>query len=252
MVALSGFLAAGLQHDLPPVLPLELAGVTVHRRGKRLLGPVSLRLEGQGITIVLGPNGSGKTTLLQAMHGLARISGGSIRWAVPEVAARSRQALVFQTPILMRRSVRDCIAYPLRLDGWSRQAARESAAAVAARLGLGALLDRPAGVLSGGERQKMALARALIRAPEVLFLDEPCANLDGRSTRDIEAILREVRAGGTRIVMSTHDIGQARRLADEVLFIHDGRLHEAGRSPAIFDAPGTAELEAYLKGDLLI
>ncbi len=233
------------------LLPLVLEGVEMRRGGRRILGPLSLTLEGQGVTILMGPNGSGKTSLLRAMHGLERINAGRIRWKADLDTARARQAFVFQTPILMRRTVIECIGYPLRLLGTRRAAMRERAAAIAAEVGLGEALDKRASVLSGGERQKLALARALIRAPEVLFLDEPCANLDGRATRDIEAILLRARAGGTRIVMSTHDIGQARRLGDEVVFLHHGRVIEAAGRRAFFESPRSAEVKSYLNGELL-
>lgn len=233
------------------VLPLRLDAVEVTRRGKRLLGPVTLELGGSGLSVVLGPNGSGKTTLLRTMHGLERISAGRIDWAGGAELARGRQAFVFQAPIMMRRSVMDCIAFPLLLHGIQRATARAIAADWAGRVGLSDALTRPAQVLSGGERQKLAIARALVRDPDIVFLDEPCANLDGAATREIEAILLAARANGTRIVMSTHDIGQARRLADDLIFIYNGRIHETGARDAFIAAPQTPEARAFLNGDLL-
>jgi len=234
-----------------PILPLRLERIEVRRRARLLLGPVTLELGGEGLTVVVGPNGSGKTTLLRAMHGLERISAGRIEWATDAVHARTRQAFVFQTPIMMRRNVLDSIAFPLTLHGTARGAARDRAARWAERVGLGDALDRPAMVLSGGEKQKLALARALVREPEIVFLDEPCANLDGSATREIEAILKAARAAGTRIVMSTHDLGQARRLADDMLFLYAGRIHETGRRDAFFAAPRSPEASAFINGDLL-
>ena len=234
-----------------PILPLVLEEVELRRKGKRILGPVSLTLGGEGITIVLGPNGAGKTSLLRAMHGLERINRGQVRWQGAAEDVRARQAFVFQTPVLMRRSVIDCIAYPLILDGMARKEARRRAEVEAGAVGLDVTLTAPASVLSGGERQKMALARALIRAPEVLFLDEPCANLDLHSMREIEAILTAARDRGTRIVMSTHNIGQARRLAEDVLFLYEGRLTESGPNAAFFAGPKTPEAHAHINGDLL-
>lgn len=233
------------------ILPLVLEDVELRRQGKRILGPVSLRLEGEGITVVMGPNGAGKTSLLKAMHGLERVNRGRVSWQGEESQIRARQAFVFQTPVLMRRSVIDCIAYPLILDGMARKDARTKARAAAEEVGLDVTLSAPASVLSGGERQKMALARALIRAPEVLFLDEPCANLDLNSTGEIEAILMAARKRGTRIIMSTHNIGQARRLADDVLFLFDGRVIESGANAAFFRGPKTPEAMAHINGDLL-
>ncbi|MCV2864534.1 ATP-binding cassette domain-containing protein [Albidovulum sediminicola] len=234
-----------------PILPLVVDGVVLRRRGRRILGPVSLTIEAGGITVLMGPNGSGKTSLLRAMHGLERLNDGAVRWQAPLDETRARQAFVFQAPIVLRRSVLDNIAYPLVLDGVRRVVARARAAAHAADVGIAGLLDRPAQVLSGGEKQKLALARALMRKPEVLFLDEPCANLDPRATRDIEAILRRAAEAGTKIVMSTHDAGQARRLAAEILFLHEGRVIEAAPADAFFANPQTPEARAHVNGDLL-
>ncbi|MGO4909711.1 ATP-binding cassette domain-containing protein [Pseudorhodobacter sp. W20_MBD10_FR17] len=233
------------------ILPLTVDGISLRRGGRCILGPISWQLGGAGITVLMGPNGSGKTSFLRAMHGLERISDGRLHWSAPMEQARARQSFVFQTPILMRRSVVDCIAYPLLLDGVQHRLARDRAVGAAGQVGLAAMLDQPAQLLSGGEKQKLALARALVRGPELLFLDEPCANLDGRSTREIETILLAARDAGTRIVMSTHNLGQARRLADDVVFLYAGRLVESGAAPQILDTPNTPELAAFIKGDLL-
>lgn len=232
-------------------LTVRAEGAEVRRAGKRLVGPVDLSIEGQGITMIIGPNGAGKTTLLRMLHGMERLSGGSLEWNVPLDEARKRQAFVFQTPIMMRRTVRDSLIYPLALVRTPRRAAQTEAEAWAARIGLADALERRASDLSGGERQKLALARALIRKPDLLFLDEPCASLDGRATREIEEILHDAASGGTRLVMSTHDMGQARRLAREVVFLLHGRLHETGAAAEILTAPNTAELSAFLKGDIV-
>jgi tungstate transport system ATP-binding protein len=209
-------------------------------------------LQGKGISVVVGPNGRGKTTLLRAMHGIDRISEGRKTWAVSDAQANAAQSFVFQAPIMMRRNVRDNIAYPLVLRGMARSEARAAADIWAARVGLGAALMRAARVLSGGEKQKLALARALVTAPQVLFLDEPCANLDGHATQEIETILHAASAAGTRIVMSTHDLGQARRLADEVLFLHDGHVVEMLPAAAFLAGPASAQALAFLKGDLVL
>lgn len=234
-----------------PILPLRAEDIRVARGAKTLLGPLSLEIAGEGVTIVLGPNGSGKTTLLRALHGLERLREGAVRWALPEPETRRQQAFVFQAPILMRRSVVESIAYPLLLDGLPRSQARDQAADAAEAVGLGERLALQAVDLSGGEKQKLAIARALVRRPQILFLDEPCANLDGRATRDIESILTRVREQGTRIVMSTHNVGQARRMADEAVFLFEGRMLESGPAIDFFDTPKTPEARAHLQGDLL-
>lgn len=234
-----------------PMFPLVAEQALVRRRGKVLVGPVDLTLQGQGTTIVIGPNGAGKTTLLKMLHGIVRMNGGRLSWACAQDEAQRRQAFVFQSPVMMRRSVVDNIAYPLQLIGLKRKEARARAAEWAERINLGDALDRQATLLSGGERQKLALARALIREPDVLLLDEPCASLDGRATREIEEILQQAAAQGTRLIMSTHNMGQAQRLADEMIFVLKGRIHEFTPANAFFAGPKTTQAEAFLRGDIV-
>jgi tungstate transport system ATP-binding protein len=230
---------------------VRLKGALVKRRGKAILGPIDLELPSTGFTIVLGPNGAGKTTLLKVLHGVDRLSGGAMTWSVTDAQARERQAYVFQSPIMLRRSVRQNLAYPLQLLGEDKATIAAKVIDWAQRIGLEDALDRPAPRLSGGERQKLALGRALIRNPQVLFLDEPCANLDGRSTREIEALLKAAQQAGTRIIMTTHDLGQARRLATDLVFLLRGTLHEQAEASAFFTAPRTAEAKAFLEGDIV-
>ncbi len=233
------------------LFPLTVRGATSKRRGKILIGPVDLDFDGQGTTVVIGPNGSGKSSLLAMLHGTARLHAGTITWACPLDTARAEQAFVFQQPIMLRRSVLENIAYPLLLRGGARKAARARAETWANRVGLGEMLDRSALALSGGERQKLALARALIGEPKMLFLDEPSAALDSQSMRVIEDVLQEARASGTALVLATHDMGQARRLGDQVLFLLDGKIHERGDARAFFEGPQTAQATAFLKGDIV-
>lgn len=232
-------------------LSASLRAVCVTRRGKTILGPIDLNLGQAAFTIVLGPNGSGKTTLLKVLHGVERVSKGSVQWSVSATQAQQAQAYVFQRPIMLRRSVRQNLAYPLHLLGKPKAETADKVAEWAERVGLTEMLDHPAPRLSGGEKQKLALARALIRTPKVLFLDEPCANLDGRSTREIETVLRHATQAGTHIIMTTHDLGQARRLAHEVVFLLNGKLHEHGQAPQIFSAPETVEAQAFFQGDIV-
>ncbi|WP_333714888.1 ATP-binding cassette domain-containing protein [Yoonia sp.] len=233
------------------MFPLVVQGAEARRKGARLIGPVDLTLGGQGVTVVIGPNGAGKTTLLGLLHGIVRLAEGQITWQVPTEAARRAQSFVFQRPVMLRRSVLDNLAYPLRIRGLRRASAQETAVAWAARIGLAGAEDRPATSLSGGEQQKLALARALITAPELVFLDEPTASLDGRSTREIESLLQEQRAAGTRIIMSTHHMGQARRLADDVIFLCGGKIVETGPATDFFETPQSALARAFLNGDIL-
>ena len=235
----------------PAILPLRLSHASVRRNGRTLVGPIDLELRTDGFTVVMGPNGAGKTSLLRLMHGLERPAQGAVQYQIADDSARAHQAYVFQHPVMMRRSVLDCVAYPLLIHGVDKRTARERAMRWLSRIGLADAAGRPAPVLSGGERQKLALARALIRQPQILFLDEPCANLDGRATLAIEALLQEALADGLRIVMATHDLGQARRLATDVLFVYRGALHERASAARFFDHPVTAEARAFLNGDIV-
>ena len=233
------------------MMPLVVEKAQVRRRGKVLIGPVNFTLRTPGLTIVMGPNGSGKTSLLRMLHGVVRLADGTVSWACDEISARPKQAFVFQNPVMLRRSVCDNLTYPLRIQNVPRKIANAEAERWAARIGLTQVLTRSAAVLSGGEKQKLALARALIRKPEVLFLDEPCASLDGRATREIETLLLQASADGTRIIMATHDMGQARRLGSEVLFILQGKLHEFSPVEVFFENPKTDAARAFLNGDII-
>ena len=229
--------------------PLTLEDVVVRRKGKRVIGPIDLTLNPDGITMVVGPNGSGKTTLLRVLHGIERINNGTVSWDSDDPA---KQSFVFQSPIMLRRSVAENLAYPLRLQQTPKPEIKQAVDIWLHRIGLQAVRDSPAPRLSGGERQKLAIARALIRNPDVLFLDEPCANLDGHATREIEAILQEAAAQGTQVIMATHDMGQTRRLAKDVIFVLDGKIHEKGPASELFAAPTTEELAAFLRGDIVV
>lgn len=231
-------------------LPLVLEDVSYRVAAAVPIAGITVTLDHGPRTVVLGPNGAGKSVFLRLCHGLVRPSSGRVRWSGGDDAARRRQAMVFQRPVLLRRSALGNVAYALALRGHGRAQRRRLALAALARVGLGALADRPARVLSAGEQQRLALARAWATEPEVLFLDEPTANLDPAATRSIEAAIGAIAASGTKIVMTTHDLGQARRLADEILFLHNGRLVEHGPAEAFFAGPRTAEAAAFLKGDL--
>ncbi len=239
------------------ILPLELSGVVYEAGGRRLLDGVDLRLESGGRSLVLGPNGAGKSLTLRIAHGLLAPSAGGVRWAGAEADGgnmrrlRSRQAMVFQRPVLLRRSARANLAHALAVQGVARADRRPRIDAVLERTGLSELASRPARVLSAGEQQRLALARAWVLEPEVLFLDEPTASLDPAATRAVEALILAISAAGTKVVMTTHDLGQARRLADDAIFLHRGRVLERGPASEFFDDPRSDELRAFLKGDLL-
>jgi tungstate transport system ATP-binding protein len=229
------------------ILPLRVEGVCYDAGGKRLIDDVSLTLADGIRTVILGANGAGKSLMLRLCHGLLRPSAGRVEWLGPDAAvAARRQTMVFQRPVMLRRSAAANVAYALKLRGVPHAERRRRAAEVLREAGLAALADRPA-----GEQQRLALARAWAIRPEVLFLDEPTASLDPAATRAIEEIIRSVHRAGARIVMTTHDLGQARRLADEIVFLHRGRLIERRPAEEFFTRPATREGAAFIAGDLL-
>jgi tungstate transport system ATP-binding protein len=234
------------------ILPLVVYEMCYEIGGKRLLDNISFRTAAGPRTVVLGPNGAGKSLLLQLCHGLLQPSAGTITWAgAPPETARHYQAMVFQRPVLLRRSTAANITYVLRLRGVPRRQRRAIRTQMLEQAGLLALATRPARVLSGGEQQRLALARAWALRPQVLFLDEPTASLDPAATRAVEALLDHIHHTGTKIIMTTHDLGQARRLADEILFLHHGRLVEDAPASAFFGNPQSKEAAAFLEGKLL-
>jgi len=234
------------------LLPLRLVDVCFDAGGRRIIDAVSMTLEAGPSTLIVGPNGAGKSVLLRLCHGLLQPTAGEVYWhAAPLSPHRSGQAMVFQRPVMLRRSALGNVEYALAAAGVPRAHRVTQARAALERVGLAHLAERQARVLSGGEQQRVALARAWALAPQVLFLDEPTSALDPGATREIEAAIDAIRAGGTKIVMVTHNLGQARRLGDEVVFMHGGRVVERAPADTFFERPATREASAFLKGELL-
>lgn len=235
------------------ILPLEARGLRFDREGARLLGEIDLVLDRGAVTVILGPNGAGKSLLLRLLHGLLEPSAGSVTWAgrAFDAGVRHRQAMVFQRPVLLRRSLRANLEYALRVRGMARSETRERAARWLKRAGLAALAERSARVLSVGEGQRLAVARALATEPELLFLDEPTASLDPASTYAIERLVLDAHRAGTKIVLVTHDLGQAKRVGGEVIFLHRGRIEAQQGAETFFSDPASDAARAYIEGDRL-
>ncbi|MGE5169521.1 MAG: ATP-binding cassette domain-containing protein [Rudaea sp.] len=235
---------------VPVGLPIVAAGVDVVRRGRFVLQDIGVSIAPRARTFILGANGAGKSTLLRVLHGLIEPSRGRVRWG--EATARPRgEAMVFQRPVLLRRSAAGNVRHALALAGIRGREARRRTDEALASVGLEPLADRPARVLSGGEQQRLALARAWALQPEVLFLDEPTASLDPPSARAVEAIVHDIHARGTTIVMTTHQLAQAKRLADTVVLLHEGRLAEHTDATTFFREPRSAYGRAFLEGERL-
>lgn len=239
----------------PSILPLELRAVSFESRGQTLLRKLTARISAGPPTVVLGPNGAGKSLLLRIAHGLLLPTRGEVRFAgearALDPGVRRRQAMVFERPVLLRRSAARNVSYALSVAGVPRAERPARVAEVLARTGLKALADRNARVLSAGEKQRLALARAWALSPDLLFLDEPTGALDPSATAAIEALIGAIGAAGTKIVMTTHDLGQARRLAGEILFLQAGALVEHAPATSFFDHPTSAAARAFLKGELV-
>ncbi len=237
-----------------PLLPLELRRLRYDANGKRVIDGLDLTIEEPGITVIMGPNGAGKSMLLRLIHGLIAPTGGEVLWGGKRLTRElaRRQAMVFQKPVLLRRSAGANIWHALGLRGIARV---DRAIRVGDALKLAGLEGRastPARVLSGGEQQRLCLARALSLEPDILLLDEPTASLDPASTLAIEQLLIDAQRRGIKIIVVTHDVGQARRLAREVLFLHHGRIVEHQAAKDFFESPQSETARAFLAGGLVL
>jgi tungstate transport system ATP-binding protein len=223
-------------------LAIERLGLT--ENSTRIIDDVSLQFEAQR-TVVLGPNGAGKSTLLRLIHGLLHPSSGSLRWPQPLT-----QAMVFQRPVMLRTTALANVIYGLKLQGHAASECDKRARAALARVGLAQLARRPARLLSGGEQQRVALARAWALEPELLILDEPTASLDPASSREVERVINDIAAAGTRILMTTHNLAQARRIAEEIVFIDRGRIVEQTAVANFFTQPQTEAAQRFLQEEI--
>jgi tungstate transport system ATP-binding protein len=229
-------------------------GLVYEQGGQRLMGGLDLQIRAGRKTVIMGANGSGKSLLLRLLHGLVPATSGDVMWRGRPLdrAARSAQAMVFQKPVMLRRSVAANLRFALMIRGiWGRAQARRVAQALE-QAQLTDLAERPARVLSGGQQQRLAIARALVCAPEVLFLDEPTSSLDPASTAHVEALIAQAHAAGITIVLVTHDRGQAQRIADDIVFLHAGQVAEAGLATQVLTTPRSAAAQAWLEGRLYL
>ena len=240
---------AAAQSAAAAMFPLQAHALGFAAGDKEILDGVNLQLERGSFTAVLGPNGAGKSVLMRLLHGLLAPTAGRVQWgSLP--ARPAQQAMLFQRPVMLRRTVLGNVAYGLHVQGIGAAEARRRAQTALARVDLGHLADRPARVLSGGEQQRVALARAVALEPAILFLDEPTASLDPVATRAIEATLAELHAQGTTIVMVTHHLGQARRLAQDIVFVQAGRVTEHTPASEFFQQPRSTAASDFLKEEL--
>ena len=233
---------------------LSARGLCFDAGGKRLIDGVDIDIRPGRRTVVMGANGAGKSLLLRLLHGLIRPTAGEVLWQGRPLDREGRlaQAMVFQRPVLLRRSVLANLRFALAVRGLPAAERRAREAEAMERSRLGDLAGRPARVLSGGEQQRLAVVRALACRPRMLFLDEPTASLDPGSTHAIEQLVAEAHESGVAIVLVTHDIGQARRLGDDLVFLHGGRVVETGPASDVLDMPRSEAARAWLQGRLYL
>jgi tungstate transport system ATP-binding protein len=237
-------------HATLSILPLTVSNLRFSTRGTELIRGMSFTLGAGTRSVIMGPNGAGKSLTLRLCHGLLRPTGGRIDWAGAPGRC-SQHAMVFQRPVMLRRSARANMIHALSLAGIDGRERAARADEALDHFGLARLADAPARLLSGGEQQRLAIARAWSLKPQVLFLDEPTASLDPAATRAIEEMIAAIHAEGVKIVMTTHDLGQARRVADEVLFLNHGQLLEHTPAAQFFEQPQTEDARAFVRGELL-
>jgi tungstate transport system ATP-binding protein len=238
--------------DDHPLLPLVARRLHFGINGRTIIKDVSFWIGSSGRTVILGPNGAGKSVMLRLCHGLLKPTGGEIRWGELSVAqAREQQAMTAQHPVLLRRTVTGNLMHVLRVKGVPQEQRQAMVEAALQQAGLEGLGSRAARTLSGGQQQRLAIARACMLRPDVLLLDEPTANLDPTAVRGVEELVRAVATAGTKILMTTHDIAQARRLAADVMFLNDGRLLEHAPAAEFFASPKDPAAARFLAGELL-
>jgi len=233
-------------------LPIVFENVRYAVRGLSIVDGISLTLASGAPTVLIGPNGSGKTTVLRLAMGLLAPSEGRVTFGGRPDVPPERRALMLQRPVMLRRTAGANIAYALATGPRPAAEWPPRIAELLDLVGLAGFGRRPARRLSGGEQQRLALARALARDPEVLLLDEPTASLDPAATKAVEDVIRTAIARGIKVVLSTHDLGQARRLAGDVVLLHRGRIVEAGGAAEFFNAPKAEDTRRFLAGELLV
>lgn len=237
-----------------PVCPVVGENLLIERAGRRLLTVPMVRLGDYACTSIVGPNGAGKSLLVRTLCALQRADEGKVWWGehAPDQARRHRVGLLLQRPVLLMRSALENVSYALRIAGSSQRLARQQAEAALQVAGLTTIMHSPAARLSGGEQQRLALARALALKPDMLFMDESTAHVDQASTLAIEQQLKEAMDAGLRLVLISHDVGQVQRLADEIVLMHNGEIVEQNGREAFFEHSINPVTRKWLNGDLLV
>ncbi len=233
----------------------QVVGLQKSYRGRLVLDIPRLTIMDRELFVIVGPSGAGKSTLLRLLHFLEPPSRGEIHFDgqrvsfPPPLALRRQISMVFQRPEIIRGTVWQNVALGLRLRGENRPERVENALEMVGLSGFG---DLPVNTLSGGELQRVALARAIVVAPRVILLDEPTANLDPHNVHLVEKSIRDLHhTSGATIVLVTHNIFQARRLAERVGFLLNGKLVEVSPAEQFFENPKDERSRAFVRGEMV-
>ena len=232
------------------LFPIRVKNLSLATPEKVLLHDLNCNFTQETLTAVIGPNGAGKSLFVRCLHGLTTPTNGTIDFGDKKLTEeiRRKQSMVFQTPQLLRRSVIDNIKFVAKLSSGNTKNLDK----LLDDTGLTAVRNQPARNLSGGEKQRLSLARAIVSNPEILFLDEATSSLDPSSVFIIENLITNIKSMGVKIILITHDIGQAKRLADDIIFMHKGKILETGLTLEFFKNPVTKAATSFLTGDIVV
>ena len=231
--------------------PIVISNLSLLLGKTKILDKIKCKIHNKSIIAVLGPNGAGKSLFLKTINGLTPVESGKIKFNSKEINYQIRKeiALVFQKPTLLRRTVLENMQFVLEKKN---KLSNLEIMNHLQKVGLDTYKHKPARLLSGGEQQRLSLARALLINPSLLLLDEPTANLDPYSLNLIEEIILDENKKGKTIILTTHDMGQAKRLAKEILFFDKGKLLEQTKAINFFAKPKTKEAQNYINGKILL
>ena len=231
--------------------PIVVSNLSILLGEIKILDKINCKIHNESIIAILGPNGAGKSMFLKSINGLIGVESRKIYFNSREINDHIRKdmALVFQKPTLLRRTVLENMQFVLEKKN---KISNLQITNLLQRVGLDIYKYKPARLLSGGEQQRLSLARALLINPSLLLLDEPTANLDPYSLNLIEEIILDENKKGKTIILTTHDMGQAKRLAKEILFFNKGKLLEQTRAINFFKKPKTKEAQSYINGKILL
>lgn len=233
---------------------IHCENVTKQYEGKKVLDIDTLHIKRGALCGIIGPNGAGKSTLVKIIAGLEMPTSGNVYYGHKPKSQPPFEimTMVFQKPYLIRTTVEKNIAYPLKIRGWDRNKIDERTTELLQDIGLAEFRNQKSWHLSGGEIQKVALARALSFKPKLLLLDEPTANIDPPSIAVIEKMLKKANENQhTTVIIITHNLQQAKRLCNHVVFMHKGKVIETGSEDQIIYHPKDDRTRRFIEGELI-